>query len=55
MGSLTTPPCTEGVLWLVLKQPTTVSREQIKLFSQLFPNNARPVQAVNGRAVRDAQ
>lgn len=55
MGSLTTPPCTEGVLWLVLKQPTTVSREQLKLFSQLFPNNARPVQAVNGRAVRDAQ
>ncbi|MDO9197099.1 MAG: carbonic anhydrase family protein [Rhodoferax sp.] len=55
MGSLTTPPCTEGVLWLVLKQPTTVSRDQIRLFSQLFPNNARPVQAVNGRAVRNAQ
>ena len=55
MGSLTTPPCSEGVLWMVLKQPTTVSPSQIKLFSQLFPNNARPVQAVNGRAVRDAQ
>ena len=55
MGSLTTPPCTEGVLWLVLKQPVAVSREQIRLFSQLFPNNARPVQALNGRPVRDAQ
>lgn len=55
MGSLTTPPCTEGVLWMVLKQPTPVSREQIKLFTQLFPRNARPVQAVNGRAVREAQ
>ena len=55
MGSLTTPPCTEGVLWMVMKQPTTVSREQIKLFSQLFPRNARPVQPVNGRAVRNAQ
>jgi carbonic anhydrase len=55
MGSLTTPPCTEGVLWMVLKQPSTVSPGQIRLFSQLFPNNARPVQAVNGRAVRDAQ
>ena len=55
MGSLTTPPCSEGVLWMVLKQPTTVSPSQIKLFSQLFPHNARPVQAVNGRAVRDAQ
>ena len=55
MGSLTTPPCTEGVLWMVLKQPTPLSREQIRLFSQLFPNNARPVQPANGRAVRNAQ
>ena len=55
MGSLTTPPCSEGVLWMVLKQPATVSREQLKLFTQLFPNNARPVQALNGRVVRDAQ
>jgi len=55
MGSLTTPPCTEGVLWMVMKQPTPISKEQIKLFAQIFPNNARPVQAVNGRSVRDAQ
>jgi carbonic anhydrase len=55
MGSLTTPPCTEGVLWMVFKQPVTMSREQIRLFAQLFPNNARPVQPLNGRAVRDAQ
>jgi carbonic anhydrase len=55
IGSLTTPPCTEGVLWMVMKQPTALSREQIRLFQQLFPNNARPVQPINGRAVRDAQ
>ena len=55
IGSLTTPPCTEGVLWMVLKQPVTISREQLRLFRQLFPNNARPLQAVNGRAIRDAQ
>ena len=55
IGSLTTPPCTEGVLWLVLKQPVTISREQLRLFGQLFPNNARPPQAANGRAIRDAQ
>lgn len=55
MGSLTTPPCTEGVLWLVLKQPMTASPGQLKLFNQLFPHNARPLQAVNGRPVRDAQ
>ncbi len=55
IGSLTTPPCTEGVLWMVLKTPTPVSREQIRLFQQLYPNNARPVQPVNGRPVRNAQ
>lgn len=55
MGSLTTPPCSEGVLWLVLKQPNSVSREQLKLFGQLFPNNARPVQPVNNRPIRNAQ
>jgi carbonic anhydrase len=55
IGSLTTPPCTEGVLWMVLKQPTQLGREQIRMFQQLFPSNARPVQPVNGRPVRQAQ
>ncbi|AOW14764.1 hypothetical protein LPB72_04535 [Hydrogenophaga crassostreae] len=54
IGSLTTPPCTEGVLWLVMKQPMTVSRDQLKLFTHLYPMNARPVQALNGRLVREA-
>ena len=54
MGSLTTPPCTEGVLWLVLKQPVTVGVDQLKLFTRLFPMNARPSQAVNGRIIREA-
>jgi carbonic anhydrase len=55
MGSLTTPPCTEGVLWMVLKQPVKVSAAQYRLFRQQFPLNARPVQGINGRPVRDAQ
>jgi carbonic anhydrase len=55
MGSLTTPPCTEGVLWMVIKQPLRISPAQFKLFSQQFPFNARPVQAGNGRVVREAQ
>ena len=54
MGSLTTPPCSEGVLWIVMKQPITMSKGQYTLFTQLYPNNARPVQAVNGRVVREA-
>ena len=53
MGSLTTPPCTEGVLWQVIKQPVTLGPDQLKLFTKLFPMNARPVQAVNGRLVRE--
>lgn len=55
MGSLTTPPCTENVLWMVLKQPVQISPEQLRLFGQLYPANARPVQPLNGRVVRDAQ
>ena len=55
MGSLTTPPCTEGVLWMVLKQPVQLSQAQYKLFTQLYPMNARPIQALNARPVRDAQ
>lgn len=55
MGSLTTPPCSEDVLWMVLKQPVTLSSEQMRLFAQQFPNNARPVQPINGRVIRDGQ
>ena len=42
-----------GVLWLVMKQPMTVSGEQLKLFTKVYPMNARPVQAPNGRLVRE--
>lgn len=51
IGSLTTPPCTEGVRWFVLANPIQVSAEQIATFRNLFPMNARPVQAVSGRPV----
>jgi carbonic anhydrase len=55
MGSLTTPPCTEGVLWMVLKHPAAMSREQISVFSKLYQMNARPIQAGSGRLIKDGQ
>lgn len=50
-GSLTTPPCTEGVTWTVLKRPIEASAAQIRAFAKLFPNNARPVAPRNARAL----
>ena len=52
MGSLTTPPCTEGVQWLVMKTPVEISREQIAHFTALYPMNARPLQALNDRLIK---
>ena len=54
MGSMTTPPCNEGVLWLVMKQPMQASPAQMALFSRLYPLNARPVQASSGRMIKES-
>jgi len=54
MGSLTTPPCSEGVLWMVMKQPVPVSGEQIDIFARLYPMNARPIQAASGRLIKES-
>jgi carbonic anhydrase len=51
MGSTTAPPCTEGVRWIVMRQPVTMSPEQIELFSRIYPMNARPTQPVDGRRI----
>lgn len=54
MGSLTTPPCSEGVLWMVMKQPVAISPEQIGIFARLYPMNARPVQSASGRLIKES-
>ncbi len=50
-GSLTTPPCSEGVYWMVFKQPIQASAEQIQQMNELMGENSRPVQQTNSRAV----
>lgn len=54
MGSLTTPPCSEGLTWTVHKEPVEASVEQIRKFASLFPKNSRPLQKRNRRFVIDA-
>lgn len=51
-GSLTTPPCSEGVRWIVMKQYVSLSKEQVKTFFDLMGGaNNRPVQPINARKV----
>ncbi len=54
MGSLTTPPCSEGVLWMVMKTPVPISPEQLNIFARLYPMNARPIQALRGRIIKES-
>ena len=50
-GSLTTPPCSEGVQWFVRKTRTQLSKEQIAVFKAVYDHNNRPVQALNERTL----
>jgi carbonic anhydrase len=50
-GSLTTPPCSEGVQWFVMTAPIALSAAQIDAFTALFHGNNRPVQSLNERPV----
>jgi carbonic anhydrase len=51
MGSLSTPPCTEGVRWFVFVQDLSVSRDQLRVFAALFRINSRGLQEAHGRRI----
>ncbi|XP_031286739.1 alpha carbonic anhydrase 4-like [Pistacia vera] len=55
IGSLSTPPCTEGVIWTIVNKVRTVSREQVRALKEKvedgFVENARPTQQLKGRAI----
>jgi carbonic anhydrase len=50
-GSLTTPPCSEGVNWLVMTTPVELSAEQLAAFTAIYGHNSRPVQPLNNRTL----
>lgn len=51
MGSMTTPPCTEGVRWFVMEQDISLSREQLRQFANIFRVNTRQIQDAHGRKI----
>ena len=54
-GSLTTPPCSEGVTWYVLKSQSTISSAEVASFAKIYPKNARPIQPLNGRQLLETK
>lgn len=53
IGSLTTPPCSEGVLWNIELEPRQLSRDQLDALRRVHPHNARPIQSFNTRTLVD--
>jgi carbonic anhydrase len=55
MGSITVPPCTEGVQWISMQNSTELAQDQLQAFARLYPDNARPVQPTHGRKIEASQ
>jgi len=55
MGSLTAPPCTEGIPCFALKTPMEISLQHINAFATLYPHDVRPLQPLSRRVVKESQ
>lgn len=55
LGSITIPPCTEGVRWIAMQTATELAQDQWQAFARLYPDNARPIQATRGRKIAASQ
>lgn len=55
MGSLTAPPCTEGVRWFVFQSQVSISRRQLDAFAAIYKMNTRPLQSLHGRRIEASQ
>ncbi len=51
VGSMLTPPCTEGVRWFVFEEDLSISRDQFRAFTNLYKMNTRPMQDAHGRKI----
>jgi carbonic anhydrase len=54
-GSLTTPPCTEGVKWMIFEQEMSMSRDQLRAYAAVYPMDSRPLQDLHKRKIEASQ
>ena len=55
VGALSSPPCTEGVIWMVMREPVRIPPSQVAIFARVHPMNVRPLQPLAGRLIKQSE